>query len=273
MKILDRAAVLILNLSLLVVFIITPALITAGNHDYYKAQFEKNGIYSRTDENGIERKRTVFYIGGDYQNTAQFENEQLDELSKHIIDYLFGDKESFSLTMDGVLLNGTYQDGVNIFGDTAVSHMKDVKVLMRAALIAAIICAVLLAIALTYIIARRKFTARFLLKYTLIFYGVIVCLILLFLLITLIDGWSILRRYPDAFTDILWENVHHILFPFQPEKFENSFFNDTLTQILTLELFLDAMIIVFTTLLTAFCAWLAAAFAIRKSERNASKNN
>ena len=270
MKILDRAAVILLNLCLLVVFIIAPALMTASDPGYYEDQFEKNGIYSHTDKDGNEKRTVIFYIGGNYQNYAEFDNGQLDALAKHIIDYLFGDKESFALTMDNIKLNGAVTDGVEIFGATAVSHMKDVKVLMHAALVAAVISAVLLVISLVYIVIRRKEAAPFLLKYTLIFYAAILLFIVIFVLITLFSEWELIRHEPEYFLDLLWRNVHHLLFPFQPEKFENSFFNDTLTQILTLELFLDALVIVFITLFSALAAWLTTAIVIKRLARKGS---
>ena len=62
-----------------------------------------------------------------------------------------------------------------------------------------------------------------------------------------------------------WENAHHLFFPFQPEKVEGSFFNDTLTSILTLELFLDAVAIVLLTVGVTLAAWIGLAFGLRRA--------
>ncbi len=264
MKLLDRAAVILINLSLFVVFIIAPALITASNPDYYSAEFEKNGLYERIGDDGEAERTNIRYVGGSVRNTAQFTDEQLDMLSSHIINYLFGDGESFALQMDGVILNGELTDGVSIFGDAAVSHMADVKELMQTAKWAAILLGVLLIGLIVYAVKRRRSLGKIALKYTLIFYAVLLFLIILFLVITLISYWELVSANPVWYLDALWSNVHHLLFPFQPEKYEGSFFNDTLTQILTLELFLDAMIIVFVTLAAALAAWLVSASLMRR---------
>ena len=67
MKFLDRFFIVIFNLCLFIVAIATPALMITGSPQYYKAQFEKNGIY------GGQMK----YIGGDGYSRANFTAEQL----------------------------------------------------------------------------------------------------------------------------------------------------------------------------------------------------
>ncbi len=261
MKVLQKALILLFNLCLFVSAIILPALSIARSPEYYYREFEKNGIYSTVAEDGSEIKTTIYYIDGTYSK-ATFEDEQLDALANHIVDFLFGDTESFYLEMDGVMLNGHYSDGVSIFGKTAVSHMDDVKVLMQTALVFAIISAVVAVGLLILFFVRKKDFAPYLLKYTLIFYAVILALVLIFCVWTLSDigGFKNIAYFPDQ----MWSNMHHILFPFQPEKYENSFFNDTLTQILTLELFLDAIVIVFSVALALVLLWIGTAIMIKK---------
>ena len=146
-------------------------------------------------------------------------------------------------------------------------HMADVKALMRGALIGDIICALLLILSLVYIIRRRNEVGRVALRYTVIFLTVLLCLIILFLLLTFIGSYDIIVSHPSYFLDEVWTNMHHLLFPFNEEKFENSFFNDTLTQILTLELFMDAVTIVLVSLFTALFLWLGFAFLLRNKNR------
>lgn len=266
-KIFDRISIIILNLCIFAVFIISPALTCAASHSYYKYEFEKNGIYASEDESGAEERTSICFIGGKSGSIAKFSDEQLDLISHHIIDFLFGDTESFALTMDNVILNGKETDNVEIFGKTAVLHMADVKALMRGALIGDIICALLLILSLVYIIRRRNEIGRVALRYTVIFLTVLLCLIILFLLLTFIGSYDIIVSHPSYFLDEVWTNMHHLLFPFNEEKFENSFFNDTLTQILTLELFMDAVTIVLVSLFTALFLWLGFAFLLRNKNR------
>ncbi len=272
MKVLDRVAVILINLAILVVFIIAPALITAASPDYYADQFEKNGIYEHAGEDGETVLTRIRFIGGAYGKYAYFTDGQLDMLSSHIINYLFGDGTTFALKMDDVMLNGELTDGVDIFGETAVSHMADVKVLMQTAKWCAILLAVLLIGLIAYAVIRRREVGVHVMKYTLIFYSVLIFLILLFLIITFFAYFDLVSANPAFYLDALWANVHHLLFPFQPEKYEGSFFNDTLTQILTLELFLDAMLIVFSVLAAALVAWLIGAVLLKRSAKSALKS-
>ena len=77
-------------------------------------------------------------------------------------------------------------------------------------------------------------------------------------------------RSMEYFADQAWTNIHHLLFPFQPEKFEGSFFNDTLTSILTLELFLDAVIIVIVSVVATFIGWFLIAYLIKRKANRES---
>ena len=59
MKILDRAAILLLNLFLLLVSITIPAISVAATPAFYEKQFEKTGIYATLDENGEETRAYI----------------------------------------------------------------------------------------------------------------------------------------------------------------------------------------------------------------------
>ena len=76
----------------------------------------------------------------------------------------------------------------------------------------------------------------------------------------------------DWFLDTLWRDIHHLLFMFQPEKVEGSFFNDTLTEVLTLDLFITAVVIVVITLVTMLALWFTTTVLARKyGERISNK--
>ncbi len=198
---------------------------------------------------------------------AQFlQGSSLTRIAEHTIEYLFGDKESFALTLDNVYMNDSeYRDGVNIFSDTAVLHMADVKLLMRTALVGAVICAVIAAALLVMFILRRQRIGAIALKYTLIFYAAIFGFAFVFCLVTFIGSGA------NDFLFDLWGNIHYLLFPFQPEKIANSFFNDTLTEILNLDLFITAVVIVVSVVSVLLALWFMGAVLLRRASRKAKK--
>mgnify|MGYP003303515350 CR=1 FL=1 len=116
-----------------------------------------------------------------------------------------------------------------------------------------------------YFLKRMKYVKKSLLKVTVIFYSTVFGLIALFLLIVV--GHMVVENIPmdgEWFLDTLWRDVHHILFMFQPEKVEGSFFNDILTEVLTLELFIKALVIVVIVLISMLTMWLVTTILARK---------
>ena len=247
-KILDRVAIILINLSIIIAMAVGPALILAGSPSYYRNQFEKNGLYTETDENGNMKPYPIYYLGGESGKRAYFTDDQLNAIADHIVDFIFGDTESFELTMDDVDVNGKMKDGVRIFGTAAVTHMDDVKSLMLFGKWASIISAVLLPFLIAYVIWRRRKMGRIALQYSVIFFGAILALLGGLCLVSLINS-------DGDFFSTFWEYAHYIFFPFTPEKVQGSFFNDTLTMILTLDLFMDAVIIVLSTLAISLGCW------------------
>ena len=251
-KIIDRVAVILINLTVIIATAVGPALILAGSPSYYRNQFEKNGIYAEKDENGNYTPHPIYFLGGEYGRRAYFTDEQLNEIADHIIEFIFGDKDSFELTMDGVTVNGRLEDNVRVFGDKAVKHMDDVKAIMLLGKWLSILSALLLPFLIAYVVWRRKEMGRIALQYSVIFFGALFVLLGGLCLVSLINS-------DGDFFSTFWEYAHYIFFPFNPEKVQGSFFNDTLTMILTLELFMDAVIIVLSTLAVSLGAWFAGA--------------
>ncbi len=243
MKIADRLAVLLLNLCLVAVAILAPALALAKSPAFYSRGFLATGLY---EENGV--RAPIRYVGGKSGATARFTDEQLDAIAAHIIDYLFGDTEDFTLVLDGVELNGRVEDGVSVFGDAAASHMKDVKALMQLARRALVAAACLLPLLFLYLYKRSE-ARRIALRYTLVFYSAILLLAALFLLISYSHSGG-------DFANTLWNDIHRLFFPFQPDKVAGSFFNDALTSILTVPFFMSAVVTVVAVLLLVLAAWV-----------------
>lgn len=236
MKHLDKAVILLLNLCLLFSAIMIPALCFAKSPAYYRRSFAKMGIYERVDESGQPYRTVISYINGDKESYALLSDSQLDTVALHIIGYMRGDIEDFELYMNDVYLNDAYADGVRIFGDAAISHMQDVRVLVNRAEIAAAVLFCLLPPLLLYLIARRRTAGRFIVRYTLLFYAALIAFSLLFLLVTAFTSIGELD-----YTRALWRNLHYLFFPFRGDKVEASFFNDALTVILRVDLFMGAV--------------------------------
>ncbi len=255
MKALDRAIIILINLAIIIAAAVGPALLLASSPRYYRTQFEKNGLYAEDDGEGNLKPHPVYYVGGEYGKYAYFTDAQLDAIADHIIDFLFGDTESFELVMDGVKVNGETRDGVRVFGDAAVTHMDDVKALMLLGRTASIVSAIALPFLIFYVFGRRREIGSVALTYTLIFFGALLLLLGGLCLISLLNS-------NGDFFSTFWEYAHYLFFPFNPEKVQGSFFNDTLTMILTLELFMDAVIIVLSSLAAALAAWFAGAIAL-----------
>ena len=260
MKVFSKIAVILFNLCLILSVGITAALLIASSPSYYRQQFEKNGIYS--DKSGEDEKRhRIYYVGGDAKISATFSDEQYDIMIDHVIDFLFGDTESFELTLDGVDVWGVgLCDGVSVFGEQAVSHMADVKTLIKTVKVIGIATTALTIMLVAFFIIKRRDCSQFLLRYTAYFYIALLIFAAGFCIWSLIS--ALIQK--TTFLYMLWGNVHYLLFPFQPEKYEESFLADTLPQILSLELFITALVIVFAAIAVAVALWLAGAHFIKK---------
>ena len=260
MKILDRVLALLFNACLLFSVAVGSVFAIATSPQYYYDQFEATGVYATVNEEGEEVPKIIPYIGGDNKTFACFTDEQLNELIDHIIGYLFTDMESFALVMDDVTLYTannpvwTKTDGVNIFSDVAVSHMADVKGLLQTLGTVALVMGIAGACMLAYFIVRAvKGQGGVLFKYTLIFYGTFVGLIGAFCLFTCIQ--MRVEEIPmEYYLDMIWRNFHFIIFP-NPEQATGSFFNDTLTMILSLDLFMAAVVEVLVIIGISVVAW------------------
>lgn len=190
-----------------------------------------------------------------------FTDEQLDVIIEHVINYLFGDVETFELKMNNVnTLSVGIKDGVDVFGHLAVEHMKDVKNLINKIILINVFCFIFTLFGLIYFICRRKNIDNVLVRYSFIFYTAIAFFILLFCV------WTSLTSSGN-FAWTAWENLHYLFFPFQKDKFIGSIFNDALTNLLSIELFLTAIYIVLTVLVVAIIAWFVFVFKICKISR------
>lgn len=270
MKVLDRILILLFTMCLIIVSIWFSAVPIAKNAAYYHFQFKVNDIYAHENEEGIIEQKSFYYLDGKYQ-PVKFTDEQLNTMVEHIIDFLFGNKESFELKLDQVSVynfsKGEYEtkDEVSIFGEAAVTHMDDVKQLFIMFQIISVIAFVMVLGLIAYILLRLSQVRKILFEYTMLFYAGFVTILSVYLVVTFVGAVS---RYGSNlnmtnFTSIAWEYFHFFFFPFQPDKIEGSFFNDILTEILTVDLFVVAVFIVIAVLVLIQIIWVIFALVVK----------
>lgn len=273
MKILDRFLIILFNICLLIVGIWISAIPIAKSKIYYKVQFKVNEIYEHKNETTNEVEKTKFYyLNGEYTN-ATFTDEQLNIMIEHIVDYLFGNKDSFELYLDQVEVEGEIKDHVSVFGKQACTHMKDVKNLFISYQIISVIAFLALLAIFAYILLRIGQIRKTLFRYTLIYYFLLIIFLSSFFIASLIHTS---REYGSfdfsTYLYTMWGDVHYLLFPFQIDKINGSFFNDILTEILTVDLFVVALVIVLSVVMILNIIWLTFTILIRKyGEKIANK--
>ena len=264
MKKLDRLTVVIFTLCLIFSSIAIPALFVMTQPSYYKTKLEKVGIL--TESGQLE---DISYINGDYRQNATFTNEQSDTIITHITDFLSHKKDSFVLYMNGVEINGKITDDVSIFGQEASTHMLDVRVLCDNIKVIVISVGIVLICCVIYMVYRKKDIKSIAFKYSLCTITGLIAVILLFLFFVFIKSdFSF-----DYYFSTLWEYMHYIFFPFSPNAFIGSFFNDALTYILTLDFFMSIVANISAVLIFVVSAWLIIAGIIRKQKTNGHTSN
>lgn len=256
MKAKARLSVILFTLSLVLIAILAPVSIIATRDVYYVNQFKKIGLYPEEGES-----ITVKYIGGNSENTAEFTAQQMDDIIAHITAFMSNKKDSFALKLDGVMLNGTKTDGVDIFGEEAITHMEDVVPAFAAVNVGLLLCSTVALVCGIFMLLKKSDVRPYIFKYSL---GVVIGIFsaaALFLGTVLIIHLS---KGGATYFDTLWEILHHVFFPFSPDKFSGSFFNDTLTMLLTSEFFMNTVVTVVINIIALTAAWLFSAKLISK---------
>ncbi|MBR5322436.1 MAG: DUF1461 domain-containing protein [Clostridia bacterium] len=248
MKWLDKTAVILFTVCLFLSSALIPITFISTSTTFYRTQLKACGIYP------IENKSTVIrYIGGNRDMSAAFTSEQFDEIIAHITDFMANKKQNFALQMDGINLNGEIVGSVNIFGNEAITHMNDVKTVFATAKSALVACVISLIVCAFYMFSRKSYIKKIIYKLSL---GVTTSIFTIF---ALFFGGSFIKHLINgsgSFSDTLWFDMHHIFFPLSPEKFQASSFNDTLTYILTLDFFMNTVIVVTVCIISLTAIWL-----------------
>ena len=277
MKILDRFLIIIFNLSLLFVSLWVSIVGVAKSESFYYLQYKINGLTSsevsddyepHSDEVVIEgRKYHVFRFLDGKRQKALFTNEHLEQMTTHIIDFIFGNEMDFNLELDGVYVYNkntneyVKTDNVSVFGEVASVHMQDVKQLF---IFFQIICVIAFVIGLgllAYLILRIGQLKHIIFEYTMFFYAIFFTAISVFFMIILVVTFkNYMEPTINEFFSTGWNLMHYIFFPFQGDKIAGSAFNDILTEILTLNFFITCVTIVVLFVLFVQAVWLAICF-------------
>ena len=256
MKLLDRTAVILFTLCIILASVLIPVTVMSTRNTYYRNQLKKCGIYPNESESTVIR-----YIGGDRDSSAAFTQEQFDEIITHITDFLANKKQGFALQMNGINVNGEVCDNVNIFGEEAITHMNDVRSVFGFIKTVLVLCGISLIICGVYMFTRKKDVRIIIYKYSL------AVVIIFFAAFALFFGGVFVKYLINggsSYFDTLWLDMHHIFFPLSPEKVQGSSFNDTLTYILTLDFFINTVITVIINIVAITAAWLFSAKLISK---------
>ncbi len=259
MKTLDKIVVIAFVVCLLLCSIIVPINIIATSESYYVNQFEKCNIFP--DENST---KTIYHIGGTNLSKTALTKSQILEIVEHITQYLSYEKESFELDMDKINVDGKVMDNVSIFGGQAVAHMEDVRHLFKLLQIISYVAVVVIVAGCVYMFVRRKSIKNVIFSYSL--YAVLG----IFAILLLIFAVIVIRYFANGgaassvgFFDSLWTDMHHIFFPLSREKFGGSFFDDTLTELLTVDFFMNTVVIILVNVVAVLTAWLVSARVIK----------
>ena len=260
MKYLDKIIVSLFTLCLIILSVLIPINIIATSKSFYQNQMTKSGTYAVEGETV-----SVRYIGGDSSQTAELTNEHCNKIIDHITAYLSHKKDSFALRLENVSVNGTVLSSIDIFGEKAVTHMDDVRPVFDRVKTASVVIAALTLILMAYMLLRKATVRKVIFKYSVITFCVFLSLFVVFgvicyiLLLTSDKSISAANYFYQ-----LWVTLHHLFFPFDPDRFQGSIFNDTLTSMLNINFFIRTVLYLVLNLAATSAAWLFSAKLISK---------
>jgi integral membrane protein (TIGR01906 family) len=242
-KILDRFVIILFSISILLVSIWAVIIPITKSIDFFEYEFNKNN----TSEN------TGWYVYED--NTYySYTNEELTYIMDTVIDYLMDEKDDMQ-----VVINGK-----NVFSNQALIHMKDVKVLYTGGNRLGLMFYIITIICMIYMAFNFDRMKSLLFKYTMLTLAGILIILGAIGIFALVDF------------DKVFVLFHKIAFPTE-QKFNDAFFSNisnyeelyyinnlTLTNILSIEVFMDAVILIFIGMFTTLTTWITFTVFVRK---------
>lgn len=243
-KFIDSIIVPFTTVLILLVSVWLVTVTITGGKWYYRWQFEKNGT--------VDKLTWVTKYG----ERITYDEEDLEMIMNQMVDYLMGKEKDMQVVIDGK----------NVFSNQAIYHMRDVKALYNRWSIITVFCIALLIASFVYIYKNYKDLKKKMFKKVMITFSVIGGILLVVCVAMAIDfDWT-------------FTQFHHILFP-NPDKFKDAFFSYTsnyeelpyinnllLIQILSIEVFLDAAIIIVCFIVLCLASWTVFSYKSKKDK-------
>ena len=259
----NKTIVALFLLCLIFLSITVPAIAIMTNEFFYQTALENADIMPKNDS----QTTAIRYVKGMVSNTGYFTRGQFKEIIHHITQFLKGKKASFELFISNVIINGETREGVSIFGNQAISHMHDVKILFDFLKVITFILFAIFLVCLFVIIKRKNDIFEYIFSYSIkvisSVFSICILLVLLVLFKVIFSGYGLdMTRFAQE----LWIYMHYIFFPFDSNAYLGSFFNDALTYILTIDFFMYAVTVVCASLILSLTIWLLIARKLQKTK-------
>lgn len=290
MKILDRFLIIVFNICLTIFGIWISVIPIAKSEKVYQLGYELCDMYSHEYQDGetVDNNHIIYkeddgtinvyykfdyidgmdvYQGSDPNKALDFKviltDDQINQITKHIITYLFENVDDFGLKLDVRIYdteNGFYTKNVNVFGEKAIQHMHDVKMVFIAFQIICVVSFVFGLGLFAYLLLRIGQIRHIVFEYTMFFHAIFFTTISILFMIVLVG--TIIRNNGSSpvindFMIVGWTYMHYLFFPFQGDKVTGSILMDILPQILDVKIFIMMTIVVVTTTISLQLVWLA----------------
>ena len=259
----NKAIVALFLLCLIFLSISVPAIVIMTNETFYQTALENADVMPKEDGHTT----AIRYVKGMASNTGYFTRGQFKEIIHHITQFLKGKKASFELFIPNVIINGETRESVSIFGNQAISHMHDVKILFDFLKVITLILFIIFLVCLFVIIKRKNDVFEYAFSYSIKVVSSVFLVCILFVLFiffkVIFSGYGLDMT---RFVQELWIYMHYIFFPLNPDAYLGSFFNDALTYILTIDFFMYAVVLVGISLISTTTIWLLIAKKLQKTK-------
>ena len=193
-RVLDCTVIVLINISVIVMGIWLSIIPIAKNKNYYVNRYEENEVAIRI----IERT----YPGVDI-------DDAIDKIAQVNIDYFFGNLEEYQVEINGIKLFNEYE----------VRHMKDVKDLFVVGQTLAVIFLMILIACFFYVCRYFRRLRKVVVNTTLCFYGAIIILLILFVIWSYNTYMTDEYKEYNTFFTYAFINFHKIIFFYDHDKY------------------------------------------------------
>ena len=148
----NKTIVALFLLCLIFLSITVPAIAIMTNEFFYQTALENANIMPKNDS----QTTAIRYVKGMVSNTGYFTRGQFKEIIRHVTQFLKNKNSSFELFLSNVNINGEVRESVSIFGNQAISHMHDVRLLFDFLKVITLILFAIFLVCLFVIIKRKN---------------------------------------------------------------------------------------------------------------------